>query len=88
LPFAGLAVPLNAYAATFIRIHMKFAFLFSLVSLVSSGQVLAAEPMAIVIGTHAGPHVEGVPLLGIIGFIVAGALGVAWAAIALKSGRL
>jgi ubiquinone biosynthesis protein len=43
---------------------------------------------AIVIGTHAGPHVEGVPLLGIIGFIVAGALGVAWAAIALKSGRL
>lgn len=43
---------------------------------------------ATVIGTHAGPHVEGVPLLGIIGFIVAGALGVAWAAIALKSGRL
>jgi hypothetical protein len=34
------------------------------------------------------PHVEGIPLLGIIGFIVAGALGVAWAAIALKSGRL
>jgi ubiquinone biosynthesis protein len=43
---------------------------------------------AIVIGTHAGPHVEGVPLLGIMGFIVAGALGVAWAVIALKSGRL
>lgn len=43
---------------------------------------------AIVIGTHAGPHVEGIPLLGIIGFIVAGALGVAWAVIALKSGGL
>jgi hypothetical protein len=43
---------------------------------------------AIVIGTHAGPHFEGVPLLGIIGVIVAAALGVAWAVIALKSGRL
>ncbi len=43
---------------------------------------------AIVIGSHAGPHLEGVPLLGIIGFVVAGALGVAWAVIALKSGKL
>jgi ubiquinone biosynthesis protein len=43
---------------------------------------------AIVIGTHAGPHIEGVPLLGVVGFIVAGLLGMAWAVIALKSGRL
>jgi hypothetical protein len=43
---------------------------------------------AIVIGAHAGPHMEGVPLLGIIGFVVAGALGIAWAVIALKSGKL
>ena len=43
---------------------------------------------AIVIGSHAGPHLEGVPLLGIIGFVVAGVLGVAWAVIALKSGKL
>lgn len=43
---------------------------------------------ATVIGSHAGPHLEGVPLLGIIGFVVAGALGVAWAVIALKSGKL
>jgi len=43
---------------------------------------------AILIGTHAGPHFEGVPLLGIIGFVVAGALGVAWAVIALRSGKL
>ena len=43
---------------------------------------------AIVIGSHAGPHLEGVPLLGIIGFVFAGALGVAWAVIALKSGKL
>jgi ubiquinone biosynthesis protein len=43
---------------------------------------------AIVIGSHAGPHLEGVPLLGIIGFVVAGLLGIAWAVIALKSGKL
>jgi ubiquinone biosynthesis protein len=41
-----------------------------------------------VIGSHTGPHLEGVPLLGIIGFVVAGLLGIAWAAIALKSGKL
>ena len=43
---------------------------------------------AIIIAAHAGPHVGDVPVLGIIGFVVAGALGVAWAIIALKSGRL
>lgn len=43
---------------------------------------------AIVIGSHTGPHLEGVPLLGIIGFVVAGLLGIAWALIALKSGKL
>lgn len=43
---------------------------------------------AIIIGAHAGPHFEGVPLLGIIGFVVAGLLGIAWAVIALKSGKL
>lgn len=43
---------------------------------------------AIVIGANAGPSIEGVPILGIIGFVVAGTLGVAWAVIALKSGKL
>ena len=43
---------------------------------------------AIIIASHAGPHVEGVPLLGVIGFVVAGALGTAWALLALRSGRL
>ena len=43
---------------------------------------------AIVIGSHAGPHLEGVPLLGIVGFIAAGLLGIAWAVLALKSGKL
>ena len=43
---------------------------------------------AIVIGGGAGPSLAGMPLLGIVGFVVAGALGIAWAAIALKSGKL
>ncbi|OGA09780.1 MAG: hypothetical protein A3D95_01135, partial [Betaproteobacteria bacterium RIFCSPHIGHO2_12_FULL_69_13] len=43
---------------------------------------------AIVLSAHAGPHVEGIPLLAIIGFVAAGALGVAWAVIALRSGKL
>jgi ubiquinone biosynthesis protein len=43
---------------------------------------------AIVIAAHAGPHVDDVPILGIAGFVVAGALGIAWAVLALKSGRL
>jgi ubiquinone biosynthesis protein len=43
---------------------------------------------AIVIGSDMGPRIEGMPVLGLIGFVVAGALGIAWAVIALKSGRL
>jgi len=43
---------------------------------------------AIVLAAHAGPHWEGVPLLGIAGFVVAGLLGIAWAILALKSGKL
>ena len=43
---------------------------------------------AIVLSTHAGPHWEGLPLLGIAGFVVAGVLGIAWAVIALRSGKL
>jgi ubiquinone biosynthesis protein len=44
---------------------------------------------AIVMAAHAGPHIgEDVSLLGVVGFIVAGVLGLAWAAIALRSGKL
>lgn len=43
---------------------------------------------AIVIGADAGPSIAGMPLLGIVGFVVAGTLGVAWAVLALKSGKL
>lgn len=43
---------------------------------------------AVLISAHAGPHWEELPLLGIAGFAVAGALGIAWAVLALKSGKL
>lgn len=43
---------------------------------------------AIIIAAHAGPHIAGLPVLGIIGFVVAGILGIAWAVLALRSGRL
>jgi len=43
---------------------------------------------AILLSTHAGPHWEELPLLGIAGFAIASALGIAWAVLALKSGKL
>ncbi len=43
---------------------------------------------SILISTHVGPHLDGIPILGIIGFIAAAALGIAWAVIALRSGKL
>ncbi len=43
---------------------------------------------SILLSTHAGPHWEGLPLLGVAGFVFAGALGIGWALLALKSGKL
>jgi ubiquinone biosynthesis protein len=43
---------------------------------------------ALLLSAHAGPHWEGLPLLGIAGFVVAGALGLGWAVLALRSGKL
>jgi len=43
---------------------------------------------AIIIAAHAGPHIGDVPILGILGFVIAAVLGVAWAVLALKSGKL
>ncbi len=43
---------------------------------------------AIVMAAHAGPHLGDVPVLALIGFVVAGVLGIAWAALALRSGNL
>ena len=43
---------------------------------------------ALLLSSHAGPHRDGLPLLGLIGFAIAGALGIAWAIVALRSGKL
>ena len=43
---------------------------------------------SILLSTHAGPHWEGLPILGVAGFAIGGLLGIAWAAIALRSGKL
>jgi ubiquinone biosynthesis protein len=43
---------------------------------------------AMLLSSHAGPHWEDLSLLGLVGFAVAGVLGLAWALIALRSGKL
>lgn len=49
---------------------------------------------AIIIGSslimsfHTGPHYQGIPLLGLLGYVFAGLLGLAWAVAVLRSGRL
>jgi ubiquinone biosynthesis protein len=43
---------------------------------------------AVIMSLHAGPHYEGVSLLGVAGFVIAGFLGLRWAAAVLRSGKL
>ena len=43
---------------------------------------------AMLLSSHTGPHWEGLSLLGLVSFAVAGILGLAWAVIALRSGKL
>jgi ubiquinone biosynthesis protein len=43
---------------------------------------------AILVSFHAGPHLQGAPLLGLAGFVIAGVLGLWWAVATLRSGRL
>jgi ubiquinone biosynthesis protein len=43
---------------------------------------------ALLLSSHAGPHWQTLPVLGIVGFVVAGALGIVWAALALASRKL
>jgi ubiquinone biosynthesis protein len=42
---------------------------------------------SIVTTFHSGPHYAGISLLGLAGFVVAGAMGLAWAIAILRSGR-
>ena len=43
---------------------------------------------AIIIAADAGPHISGVPVLGVLGFGVSAVLGAAWGVLALTSGKL
>jgi len=42
---------------------------------------------SIVMTFHSGPHYLGIPLLGLVGFVVATVMGLAWAIAILRSGR-
>ena len=54
-------------------------------SLIIASVVVAS---AIVVSFHAGPHYEGISLLGLFGFVVAGLLGLRWTLAVLRSGKL
>ena len=54
-------------------------------SLIIAAIVIASS---IVMSYHAGPHFEGIPLLGVAGYAIAGVLGLWWAVAILRSGRL
>ena len=54
-------------------------------SMIIASVVIAS---AIIMSFHTGPHYDGVPLLGLAGFVIAGLLGLRWALAILRSGRL
>ncbi|HEX8010189.1 MAG TPA: AarF/ABC1/UbiB kinase family protein [Casimicrobiaceae bacterium] len=54
-------------------------------SLIIASIIIAS---ALVMSFHAGPHYEGVALLGVAGFVIGGVLGLWWAVAVLRSGRL
>jgi ubiquinone biosynthesis protein len=43
---------------------------------------------ALLLSAHAGPHWEQLPILGIAGFAIAAVLGIVWAVLALRAGKL
>ena len=54
-------------------------------SLIIAAMVIASS---IVMSYHTGPHLEGIPLLGLAGYAIAAVLGLWWAVAILRSGRL
>jgi ubiquinone biosynthesis protein len=42
---------------------------------------------SLVMAFHTGPHYEGIPLLGLFGYVIVAVLGLAWAAAILRSGK-
>lgn len=57
---------------------------------IAFGMIVAAVVVgaSIVLTVHAGPHVEGLPLLGVAGFALAAALGLGWAVVVKRSRKL
>ena len=54
-------------------------------SLIIGAIVIASS---IVMAYHTGPHYDGIPLLGLLGYLMAAALGLWWIVAILRSGRL
>jgi ubiquinone biosynthesis protein len=54
-------------------------------SLIIAAIVIASS---IVMTAHTGPHLEGIPLLGLLGYALAALLGLWWAVAILRSGKL
>jgi ubiquinone biosynthesis protein len=54
-------------------------------SLIIASIVIASS---VTMAFHAGPHYLGLPLVGLVGFVVASLLGLVWALAVLRSGRL
>lgn len=56
----------------------------------SFSMIIAAVVVAssIVFTSHTGPHIEGLPLLGLVGYGIAAVLGLWWAVAILRSGNL
>jgi hypothetical protein len=53
-------------------------------SLIIAAVVVASS---ILVSAHSGPHLEGIPLLGLVGYVIAGVLGLWWAIAVLRSGK-
>lgn len=54
-------------------------------SLIIAAIVIASS---IVMSFHTGPHLEGIPLIGLVGYALAALLGLGWAVAMLRSGKL
>jgi ubiquinone biosynthesis protein len=54
-------------------------------SLIIAAIVVASS---IVMSFHTGPHFQGIPLLGLLGYLLASFLGLWWAVAILRSGKL
>jgi ubiquinone biosynthesis protein len=54
---------------------------------IAFGMIVSAVVIgaSIVLTVHAGPHIEDLPLLGLVGFALAAALGLGWAWLAVQS---